>query len=1063
MFQPISQEQKRMYMPNTALQFISFLHEFVKTSRSRISKKLNKEPAALLSTNISNHTLWLEFGTDKVKQTLAIPVPEVGSNGNVVITTQTGVQRAVGTWMVGAEEKNFWGLVCWMLCDRVENYFPTTSKRIYLERLLLSFNYDQAPMVFRNFQRMLDDIINSLPLVGTAMETWAMCNRIQIMDPVWESLTPKQKLAYQKKLNTDMFPMTSLGQSDSGMCNNTLLKVDVRKTVPYGMSHHNPRRNLYQTLGMEGEETPVVYSHTEKDMEEQGLVRKGWNLMTVFLDLPLNFEDQIIVSNRLASQLVKDSRRFVCYGNVVVKPQDRVYFMHPLSIEPDGSVTRFTCHSDSAEVESIEDSLINFNGDKAPVKIVTVTMKRVFKDGFKLTNRHGNKGIIKLDDTGVVHDPVRGDVPVDIIVSARSVQKRKNFGQLLEALTTLLHGTTQQIVVPDNIVVHSEMVKTALVKKGYANDGTVPVTTKWGNFNAVSGWVHWGVIKTPEDQVWSSFDTRATNNKDLRMAGNKFSHIEVRALITMFGKNNPVLAEILSHRQGHDIVFEYLKVLETLRGRDYTLPIVGWDTIQPVDQSHGFFHNPAELTGSVADTSVYPGGFFFSLPEGYRYVIRSMPRGEFSEEYVKVEDVGNTKGAVVLDKIMVPGAKVRTSWQHQTGKFGLSDVSALINSIVSAIHRFHNKSGDAEQIGRAIYMYFHGLSSYLSTKTGAISSLCMAVRYPWTSKATAAVSDSLPANEIEIHETMAKDLKVHTGGFVLVERYPCLGFMSLRVQKVRVTKDPQCRFVVRVSGNSLASQTLDFDGDVIYLMSFHTPEAVSALAKEFDNPHRARKAACDEASEKKVPSVNQLSLDEYHMEIFPPLTAEQNAEIVEGLTGIKRGTGTIVALCYNIMRILEREIGYKDEELTIGMEKLLDKVANSVFSMKHAGRSLETECREAICTANVEKMVELGFDPNASAVLAATILKLAEKFGFDHEFLKTYFEVSEKEGKSSIINIIVRERHKVWFTSRSDLHPVALLGNLDTNPEDLAGWMFKYAKLQWEVESGNKLISSRTA
>lgn len=1037
----------------THADFVSLLKNTVQTIRQRIQYRSSTtfEPD-LREVSTDGNLLTLTFSDSKVSQDIYIPIPVVGPSGNTTVESESGVIRAVGTWMVGGVELSFWSLMGWLFTARIEEYIATSSKRIYLERLLRSFQYEQAPNVFRNFQKIIDEFVNGLPLVSTEMETWAMCNRIQIIDPVFDKMTPKEKLEYQRTLNEKAFPLTSLGQSDSGMCNNTLLKVDVRKTVPYGISHHNPRRNLYQTLGMEGEETPSVMSITEADLADQGIVRKGWNLMTLFVDLPLNFEDQIIVSNRLKNLFITEHRKFTCHGHVIVNTGDDVRFLHPLSIEPDGTVVRFHVHADSAVVEGIENSSISFNGGRTPVKIITIKMKRLFKDGFKLTNRHGNKGIIKLEDTGVVHDPIRGDIPIDIIVSARSVQKRKNFGQLLEALTTLLHGKNTSLVVRDNVVIHTDKVKKSLTKAGYQENCALNATTKWGKFKGVAGWIHWGVIKTPEDQLWSRFDTRVTNARDVRIAGNKFSHIEARGLITMFGRNNPVLNEVMEHRQGLELAFESMRILGTLNGNEPQVPTISYDSIKVIDQSSGIFHDMVDLSGTVADITIHPDGFFITLPDSYRYVIRKLERDEYSEEFTKEEEIQNKQGAVILSKIFVPASVLRAPWKHRTGKYGLSDVAALINTIVSSIDKFKRGVSEDSQIGRAIYLYFHGISSSLSEKTGLISNYCLSVRYPWTAKATAAVAADLAENEIEIYKDMAKDLKVHTGDFVLAERYPCLGFMSLRVQRVKVTEDEECRYVIRVSGNSLASQNLDFDGDVIYLMSFHSPEAKEALKKEFESPNKARLEAYRTASQKKIPCTKEMVLDEYGMEIFPTLTAAQNAEIVEGLTGIKRGTGTIIAMCYNIMRIAEGILGYKNDNLAVSMEKLIDKVANSVFSMKHAGRSLEAECREAICTADIEKMIALGLDPEASAVLSEIILRLAQRVGFSREGLVKYYYAAEAGNKSSIVNIIVRNFHKIWFTTRANLHPITMMKNFETEPEDLAGHMFSSAKKRWEGE-----------
>ncbi|MCK5019911.1 MAG: hypothetical protein KAS32_22845, partial [Candidatus Peribacteraceae bacterium] len=403
--------------------FVEHLRFAINTIRKRIVYRTKKDFSPdITEITTKDDTLWLTFGDGESSQELTIPIPRLEENGNLVIT-RGHVRRACGTWMIEDCEYNYWEVMLWALTERVERYFPTSSKRIFVERLLRSFEYKASPIVFRNFQRIIDDIVNKLPLVGTDMQSWAMCNRVQILDPDWDTFTSKQALEYQKKLNKEKFPWTSLGQSESGMCNNTILKQDVRATIPFGLAHHNPRRNLYQTLGMRGDETPGIMSVSEKILANKGIVRTGWNLATAFVDMPANFEDQIIVSERLRHLFITETKSFTCHGTILSDEGDEVYFHYPLSIEPDGTIIRFNLHSDSASVKSIEDTQINFNGSKTDVKVVTVEYKRLFKDGFKLTNRHGNKGIIFMTDTGVMHDPVRGEVPIDVIISAQSVMK----------------------------------------------------------------------------------------------------------------------------------------------------------------------------------------------------------------------------------------------------------------------------------------------------------------------------------------------------------------------------------------------------------------------------------------------------------------------------------------------------------------------------------------------------------------------------------------------------------------------------------------------------------------
>lgn len=1024
--------------------FVSFLQYRDK----RLSYVSDKNVGRLRNVALEEETVWVTVGNDNIEMSIELPRPLFSEHGLPFIRVH-GVERALGSWLLDDKELAYWELMRVLFCEDVSSFAATRSPRPYFDRLAHSFRYNQTAIVFANFQKLIDEFINKLPLVSTPMQKWAMCNRIQVIDPAWDNMSPSEKLAYQVDLNMRMFPFTSLGQSDSGMCQNTLLKVDVRKSVPFGIGHHNPHRNLYQTLGMKGDEEPVVYSHYEHQLKQKGIVRKGWNLLTAFLDVPSNFEDQILVSPRLANLTVTEECSFTVFGMVIVEQGDDLSFLHPLAIEPTGDIVRFNRHAESAWVSSITKVDVNFNGQKAQAHRIKCKFKRKFKDGVKLTNRHGNKGIIHITETGFIRDPVRGNVPIDIIVSASSVQKRRNFGQLYEALLTLVRGIDKEIVLSDNVTVENSRLKNRLVKEGYREDGTVDAVTKWGTHKVVAGWVHWGCIKTPEDQLWIRRDTTRENNNGVRVAGNKVSHIELRGLITTFGPGSPVIKEILQHRQGEHLVFSTLEILERTIEQDIgQLPILNANEVGALEQRGGSFYQLADFSGTVGDVSLHPNGFWLKLPKGYKFLIsvRGMSR------LIKDGEPAENDGDVIIDKIFVPRAELRKPWKHGTGLYGFTDIAALANNVILFTQQLIDGEPVEAKVGRSIYMYLNGTVERLTGKTGLLATYSMAVRYPNTVKATASVSEYLDKNEIEIHYSLARQLRVKDGDYVLVERFPCLGFMSLRVQRVRITDDEMARYVIRVSGNSLASQNLDFDGDVIYLMSFHTPQAVEALEKEFHFPAKERLAAYNSACDKKVPQIKALTFDEYNSQSFGPISRERNAEIVAGLTGIKRGTGTVVALCYNIMRIVERTLGYSDEH-AVGMELLLDKVANSVFSQKHAGRSLEAEAKKAICLADVDAMLELGFDAKASKKLAEIIVNEAKSIGISESGLKELYYSKTATGGTSIINMIVRRKNKIWFASRSSLRPVSLVRHLRTKPCDIAGHMFMQAKEAFKCQS----------
>jgi hypothetical protein len=259
--------------------------------------------------------------------------------------------------------------------------------------------------------------------------------------------------------------------------------------------------------------------------------------------------------------------------------------------------------------------------------------------------------------------------------------------------------------------------------------------------------------------------------------------------------------------------------------------------------------------------------------------------------------------------------------------------------------------------------------------------------------------------------------------------------------------------VIRVSGNSLVSQNLDFDGDVLFLMAFKTKAANETLAAEFLSPGAKRKYYIDAANEKKQPCTQAVSLPELGLAGFEDLTAEKQAEIVGGLTGLKRGTGTIVALAYNMMRIIEGNVGFDDQDTNLAMEVIMDKVANSVFGQKHAGASLEERCKQAICTADFKEMLAMDFPRVGSKKLCQIILKEAKDLGVTN--LKQHYKNHLKWGTSNIINLIVRSKYRFYFATRANLEAPRLLEYLEGQPNDLTSHMWHRARKAREARLAN--------
>ena len=236
---------------------------------------------------------------------------------------------------------------------------------------------------------------------------------------------------------------------------------------------------------------------------------------------------------------------------------------------------------------------------------------------------------------------------------------------------------------------------------------------------------------------------------------------------------------------------------------------------------------------------------------------------------------------------------------------------------------------------------------------------------------------------------------------------------------------------------------LDFDGDVIYLASFHTPEARELLHKEWETPN----AACYEIIQKlnnKVgkPQTLSLNLGDYNVSTFDALTADSHAHIVKLITGVKSHTGPVIALAYNLMRILENSAVCDDQDTNVAIEYFLDRVGNTVFQQKHGlEKSLHDVVTEAICCGNVETLVAEKFDRTTSQTIVDVIKEKAKTLGVSD--LELYYKKAKENGWSNIINRIVREQNKIYYASRANLEACELLDHLEGPAVDIPSKILK--------------------
>ena len=818
---------------------LAFKSEFFCTAivgqfRSRTTMEYAKRGAAFpaeMTFEIRDRSAYFKLATEEETFTFQIPMPFL--ENNVILLEQNEVRRAVCPYLLKAQDTVLdYFAVMGMVINDTPNckgiLTNTPIKKVSLiQQLAYSFENNNTSTVIYNIQKAINDVVNRMPLHETYLNSWVMNHRLMIVDDTFNQLrSPEDRLNYQIEKSVEYFERgwTSIGLADGNLSDkNYILATNIRELTPFGMKYHNPQRNLYSTLKMKGDEMPRVSSQSMENLHNVGIKRTGWNWFTLFADIPDVFEDQIMVDISHRNKYINFDKRFQCYGQLKIKKGTVLQRGMTMSISDLGVVKKFDIDCDKAIVRKVSESTVAVGGVEVPVFNVIVECRRYLRDGMKITNLHGNKGIIRMKDLGYAVDPRTGELrKVDVIVSAKSIFKRKNYGQILEALFNNLHEGRH--VLPDHAQVDVEGIKKLLRDAGLPEDGTWHCETYAGAQEGVCGEIFWGVIASVENSLWDEGKVTRRNTRELRTAGLKFSHVEFRSLMTRFGKDNAILDEVLSYAQGSDDLHELIAMMRSKKGILPTdKPRVSVKDLPAVDQSHGTIIDEAAIAGTIVDDNFFSEGFILDLPVNYG-VYRD-EKGDIIHEGALAEIDCAEK--FEFNQIYVPKGALRRCWKHDTGKYGMNDIGALLNNIVVLSHRLMADASVQVHwnlVYSSIYNYFSRLAQMMGTKRGEVARLGMAIRYPMSAKATAVLSNGIPEGTIEIHKDMAAQLEVGNGDIVLVERYPCLGFMSVRPQKVKVTEDEMARYVIRVSGNCLCSLGLDFDGDVIYLASFHTPD-----------------------------------------------------------------------------------------------------------------------------------------------------------------------------------------------------------------------------------------------
>lgn len=1090
---------------NSLINLIKMQFEARTTIEGRASGKDFRN--AEMITTVKDGVLWITIATDDELHNITVPLPY--TENNITRIKVNEVERAICNHFDVATNKmiTYLTAVQQIFISDYSGLVITVpiKKTIFIQSLAYSILNNNMSVVVYNLQKAINELVSKMPLHETNMNSWMMNNRLILIDQEFDCLdSPTDRLKYQVDKNIKYYDAgwTSIGLSDGTLADkNYILALDIRKYTAFGIHHHNPQRNLYSTLCMMGDELPTVRSESAQKLIQTGITRKGWNWFTAFVDIPDTFEDQIVIDKRHANKVIYKERRFQCFGEMLVKEGQHIKHGTALSSAPDGGVEVYKIKANKSWIKKITRTEISVGGNKKEVFNVVIAFNRTLKDGTKITNTHGNKGVIHLEELGYAIDPLTGQKrKLDVIVSAKSIKKRGNDGQILECLFNNLaeykHGKVipmlktksvwgsngvgvintfeaknicpKPIVIPDEYVLTEEGIKTLknkLNKYGFDDTCTWQCDTYAGKVTAVCGTVFWGVSKNVEDQLWGKKVTELLNGKNLRTAGLKFSTVEFKALETRFGHDNPIIKEVLSYTQGIENLNESLQVLKSKKAEvPEDKPTINITDIQEVDQSNGTIFSPESLAGTIADEFYYPEGFILRLPVLYQTAVGHNSADTYEGAVVfRPEDMDwkKYKNMYIIDRIYVPIGLLRRSWRHASGLYGMSELSVLLNNIVAFSKRYAEKPEEQHHLTmlyRSIGSYFARVASSISTKKGDISNLGLSVRYPYSAKAVATLSNKLPPNTIQIHKDMAQILDVVSGDIVITERFPCLGFMGVRPQQVHVSSNEACRYTIRVSGNSLVSQNLDYDGDVLYVASFHTLEAKKALREEWESPNEDCWKHIDQLNNRKgVPHVRCLDLNGYNITPYPKLTKEAQAEIVEKLTGIKAQTGPVIALTYNLMRITENSGINITRTMETGIEMFVEKAGQSVFEQKHGGQSLHDIVVDAICTGDVNVLIEKEFDVQTSKLICDIIKDKASKLGiFD---LVDFHEKIGKNG-SNILNKIIRKENKLYFASRSNLEACELLEYIAAPVVDLPSRIFKLT-MSGKYNGGKTILDAR--
>jgi len=327
---------------------IEFLQKSVmERFRNKTSYNNNGNKNIGIATRIEGGYVWFDIVNGEVSGTVNVPIPYQRDGLNLL--KLNGVVRSLCDYYLEptGQRLDFMSLMYYVICDNAEGIIDEAQvkKSSCVDQIAYSTENDGFMRILNNLQRAINSVIHKFPIHETDMNSLVINHRLMIIDPEFDQITdPRQRHLYQIKKANKYFPegKTSMGLSDQPMSTkNYILDIDIKKFTPYGMRHHNPQRNLYSSLGMRGDEFPLVKSKSAQELIEQGITRTGWNLFTAFVDTPLTWEDQILVDSRHRDKFVIYEQKTTHYGYILVKEGDKINYRDKLGVCLDGKFTIF--------------------------------------------------------------------------------------------------------------------------------------------------------------------------------------------------------------------------------------------------------------------------------------------------------------------------------------------------------------------------------------------------------------------------------------------------------------------------------------------------------------------------------------------------------------------------------------------------------------------------------------------------------------------------------------------------------------------------------------------------